>query len=374
MAAKPFCLAEVPEIPPHRTGLEAFMKSCSLLLLCSYLCLSASRVRAQCPLTDDFESGTAQGWSTGTAWSVCQPGLMSSFAFCAGGGHSGSITNPALVNRFGGLVSTFFYIDGDVGDYYISFVAPNGDGFEVAIMPVGSDNPTDTITSRLSGVDHVVTAPHIVATQTWNELSVRWLPGVSVTAILNGAQHMQLLNVPDVAGDFSVRAFSTARCDNFSFCYLSPSGYCFGDGSGVACPCGNTGANGHGCGNSLNPGGAQLSATGQAQITGDTVLFSATGMSGNVSLYVQGTGQADSAFDDGKVCLSGSFLRIGLKANTAGASSNPSGVDQSISVKGQVPSSGATRYYQVVYRNIDPSFCTPATTNRTNGISLVWTP
>ena len=40
---------------------------------------------------------------------------------------------------------------------------------------------------------------------------------------------------------------------------------------------------------------------------------------------------------------------------------------------GAIPPGGATRYYQTFYRNA-AVFCTPATSNRTNGAAIVWAP
>jgi len=45
-----------------------------------------------------------------------------------------------------------------------------------------------------------------------------------------------------------------------------------------------------------------------------------------------------------------------------------------ISVRGALPAAGATRYYQVFYRNAAPAFCPPGTANYTNGVAIVWTP
>ncbi|MFN0244785.1 MAG: hypothetical protein ACKVWV_18010 [Planctomycetota bacterium] len=152
--------------------------------------------------------------------------------------------------------------------------------------------------------------------------------------------------------------------------------YCFGDGSGPACPCLNTGGNGNGCGNPAFPGGANLGATGAASVSGDTVLLTSTGMSGLSSLYFQGTGQAAIPFGYGINCLSGALIRVGLKTNVGGTSTNPSGIDLPLSVKGGVPPAGATRFYQTVYRQVMPACAPPplSLTNRTNGLAIVWTP
>jgi hypothetical protein len=67
--------------------------------------------------------------------------------------------------------------------------------------------------------------------------------------------------------------------------------YCFGEGSSVACPCGNTGVIGNGCGNSVNAAGGNLLATGNGSVSGDTVVLTGSGMPNGSVLYFQGTSQ-----------------------------------------------------------------------------------
>ena len=59
--------------------------------------------------------------------------------------------------------------------------------------------------------------------------------------------------------------------------------YCFGDGIGSACPCGNVGAIGRGCDNSAQSTGARLRAEGQAMISADSVTLR---VDGATPLYV----------------------------------------------------------------------------------------
>jgi hypothetical protein len=147
--------------------------------------------------------------------------------------------------------------------------------------------------------------------------------------------------------------------------------YCFGDGTGIACPCANNGAAGNGCANSVNAGGANLTASGVATVGADTVLLSGSGMPLNVSaLYFQGTAQLGVAFGDGLRCVGGTIIRLGTKANSGGASAYPAVGDQSVSVRGMVPS-GATRMYQIWYRNA-AAFCMPSTFNLSNGLQITW--
>ncbi|MBL8860711.1 MAG: hypothetical protein JNK02_01765 [Planctomycetes bacterium] len=152
--------------------------------------------------------------------------------------------------------------------------------------------------------------------------------------------------------------------------------YCFGDGSGTACPCGNSGAAGNGCANSLNANGGNLAATGSSSITADSFVLQGSGMPNSSALYFQGTtqssGGAGTAFGDGKRCAAGSVIRLGTKNNAGGASVYPAGGDQPVSIRG-ANAAGNVRTYQVWYRNA-ASFCTADTFNLTNGYQTTWTP
>ncbi|MFN0244011.1 MAG: TolB family protein [Planctomycetota bacterium] len=149
--------------------------------------------------------------------------------------------------------------------------------------------------------------------------------------------------------------------------------FCFGDGSAAACPCGNSGALRHGCASSIFARGGYLGGFGSAVVASDTLLLHAQEVSGTSTLFYQGDAQtAATLLDDGIGCVGGGLVRLGLKANASGTSSYPDAGDLSVSRKGLVGALGGTRYYQAWYRNVDPSFCTPATTNRTNGVIVAW--
>jgi hypothetical protein len=169
-----------------------------------------------------------------------------------------------------------------------------------------------------------------------------------------------------------VDAFRVSRL----VCAPPISAYCFGDGSGASCPCGNNGAAGQGCDNSLGHG-ATLVASGHAIVAADTFVLTGTGMPNSSALYFQGTAQAGGGtgvvFGDGLRCSAGTIIRLGTKANVGGASSYPAGADLPTSVRGLVPASGGTRNYQVWYRNA-AAYCTASTFNLTNGVSVSWAP
>ncbi len=160
----------------------------------------------------------------------------------------------------------------------------------------------------------------------------------------------------------------------------SPTGFCFGDGSASACPCGNGGARLAGCANSVDPRGARLVATGRASVGDDALTLLVNGLPTTTMIaYFQGTtqvaGGAGSVFGDGLRCVGGATLRIGSRTSAAGRSSFGHTIsgDPLVSVAGQVQAGGGVRFYQAYYRNA-ASFCSPSTFNLTNGLSVTWAP
>ncbi|MCY2959949.1 MAG: hypothetical protein NTY35_07260 [Planctomycetota bacterium] len=161
--------------------------------------------------------------------------------------------------------------------------------------------------------------------------------------------------------------------------YPLVASFCAGDGTGAACPCGNTApaGSGRGCLNSTGVG-ALLAVSGAPVVSADTLVLSASGMPATgTTLFFQGTGEAGAGagvvFGDGKRCAAGTVTRLGTKTNAGGASGYPVAGDLSVSVRGVVPAAGATRTYQAWYRN-SASFCTPDGFNLTNGVRVAWIP
>lgn len=150
---------------------------------------------------------------------------------------------------------------------------------------------------------------------------------------------------------------------------------CSGDGSGNPCPCGNNGATGHGCANSVVAAGALLATTGAGAVLADDLALIASGMPPNVTcLFYQSLGLASSgnAFGDGLRCATSSVIRLSTRvASSAGVASYPGPGDASISVRGNV-GGGGVRYYQAWYRNA-ANFCTSSTFNLSNALRVRWT-
>jgi hypothetical protein len=152
---------------------------------------------------------------------------------------------------------------------------------------------------------------------------------------------------------------------------------CFGDGTGGSCPCGNTGSPGHGCDNSAATGGALLSSSGVASLSSDSVLLTSSGeLSTALSIVLQGSSvTAPIAFGDGLRCAGGSLKRLYTKHAIGGVVHAPEAGDPSISSRsaalGDLIPFGATRAYQVYYRDPNLGFC-PGGFNVSSAVAIAW--
>lgn len=148
--------------------------------------------------------------------------------------------------------------------------------------------------------------------------------------------------------------------------------YCFGDGSGTTCPCGNSAASGEGCANS-GGGGASLSATGTTSVAQDDQVFSAAGLvpSQPALLFVGDNavnGGNGTLFGDGLRCAGGNVVRLGVRQPDAGghASWGPG-----MGASGGW-SAGETKRFQVWYRDPSGSPC-GGVFNLSSGLEVAFT-
>ena len=164
-------------------------------------------------------------------------------------------------------------------------------------------------------------------------------------------------------------------------CEASIVPFCFGDGTGTACPCGNSGLAGRGCENSSTTGGALLAGSGQPLLSADTLQLSASAERPTaLSVFWQGDAETGgSVFGDGVACLGGQLKRLYTHPAVGGAVTAPLGTDLPVAARsaalGNPIAPGTVRVYHVFYRDPSASFC-PApfgsTLNTTNGLRVLW--
>ena len=159
--------------------------------------------------------------------------------------------------------------------------------------------------------------------------------------------------------------------------------FCFPGIDAISCPCGNPPASaGRGCNNSSNTGGAILTKSGNADLSSDSLVFTATGEKPTAtSIFLQGTTATSGAsFGQGVRCASGTLKRLYTKTAVAGVVTAPQGGDPDVSVRsaalGDTIGAGETRYYLVYYR--DPTVlggCAATRTfNATQTGAVGWVP
>jgi Tol biopolymer transport system component len=160
-----------------------------------------------------------------------------------------------------------------------------------------------------------------------------------------------------------------------------PLSFCLGDGSGAACPCGNSGAVGHGCENSAASGGALLTATGASSLSADTLVLHSSGeLPSALSIFLQGGDAVPPVnFGDGVRCAGGALHRLYTKHASAGTATAPQVGDASVSLRSAILGDpiplGASRFYQTYYRDPSATFC-PAPSggsfNVSSALAVVW--
>lgn len=239
----------------------------------------------------------------------------------------------------------------------VAFADVDGDGALDAV--VGYANELAVSVARNLG--NGTFAPHVL-------LPTGYMPMRVAIADLDADGDLDL-----AAAIYGGAILSVLRC-----CRISGTSTCAGDGSGTPCPCANDEPPGAraGCRNSLGVG-ARLAGSGSARVALDGLVLSADQMPTNASaVFFQGTllenGGAGLVFDDGLACAGGALVRIGTKTNAGGSSSYPGPGDPSVHVRGAVTVAGE-RVYQVRYRN-PAAFCTPATSNASNALRVLWAP
>lgn len=159
--------------------------------------------------------------------------------------------------------------------------------------------------------------------------------------------------------------------------------FCSADFATAACPCGNAGDPGHGCANSQPTGNGALIVAGGAQTSASMTLEALAMPQGSTSIFFQGDAElaAPAYFGDGLRCVGGQLKRLASRAVNNGAAifPDPAAGDPSIQARsaalGAPIPAGATRVYQVYYRDDSSTFCPSpvgSTFNVTNAMRILW--
>jgi len=149
--------------------------------------------------------------------------------------------------------------------------------------------------------------------------------------------------------------------------------YCFGDGTGAPCPCGNDGNPGEGCAHGGGVG-AKLSAFGSAVAAADDLVFTGVQMVPSQPALLFAANNAVNGgdglpFGDGLRCAGGALVRLGVKvANAVGTASWGPGL---ASTGGWL--AGDTRRFQAWFRDPVLSPCS-SFQNLTTGLEIDFVP
>ena len=261
-------------------------------------------------------------------------------AFCSDAQHIGDI-GPAATWVFSGLVNGEY-------DIFTYAWAPENSGAQTNVTVPALPGSTQTVGGSWSGSPHVLGVTyarhHVTVTDGTITVEVEGVSGNSGT--LNGFQI-----VP-------AQIFTP---------------FCFGDGTGTGCPCGNFSSAGRGCSNSTGQG-ALLTAGGTNSATLDDLTLLITELPPSTpGLLFSGTTQLNGGngqvFGDGLRCAGGGIKRLGVRiASGSGVATWGPGL---ASGAGWV--SGDTRTFQLWYRDTSGSPC-GGNFNLTNGVQVVYGP
>jgi len=374
------------------------------------------RARVRVVVTSvDSDTGTAQ---SAAAFRIA-PGVRNVYDFASGAGFSrfayGTITsNWTSVNTarrpVNTPVSAAAYTalaasnatggDTDTNRYISPTVTTGNESTHVFEVSIAEDpNVVDAIDVLWEGYADQCTQAELYV---WDYVAGQWSDGQGLTGQnrymdsfagnrdgrLAGMISSSMARYIGAGGQMTFLVYAERSSDETYHDYVSVTvttlsetsiAFCAGDGTATACPCGNGGDAGRGCGNSVTTQGAHLGVHGVADVSNDSLLLAASSMpAGAIVLFIQGTAQQNAgngiAFGDGLLCVGGAVVRLGIATASSGAASfGASAGTGPVSILGGIDVGGGAYSYQAWYRDA-ASFCTASTFNLTNGVSLTWIP
>jgi len=144
--------------------------------------------------------------------------------------------------------------------------------------------------------------------------------------------------------------------------------FCFGDGSGATCPCGNLGGTGEGCGNSAGAGALLVASGSGSAVVDDLALTGSQLPPGVPALFFAGTTAiaGGALFGDGIRCAGGQLTRLEISfVDGGGQASTSVGIAAAL---GAAP--GTRSLLQLWYR--DPAGPCGTQFNLSNALDLTW--
>ena len=156
--------------------------------------------------------------------------------------------------------------------------------------------------------------------------------------------------------------------------------FCPGDpGVGTPCPCVNDNGGsvpGSGCANGVFASGAQLTGSGVASVSSDTLVLRTTHLEpGNSGLYFQADNDLSPGivWGNGLRCAGGNLRRLEVRFADANGTSSTA---VNISTKAGNVTAGSTKYYQCFYRTTINPPCGLGVNdfNTSNGYAIQWRP
>jgi hypothetical protein len=253
------------------------------------------------------------------------------------------------------------------GNYLLYTYAwpPDNPLFRSNISVAGSGDPTQTV-----GGSWPAGGQTVLITYALHHIAVAPGGSIAMTIAVAGGGSYASLNGFQIAPD-------TSGGPGIDLCQP-------GSPNVISCPCGNppSGAP-RGCNNSSSTGGAQLTSSGVASLSADTLVFVTNGERPTpLSIVVQGSAANSSGlvYGQGVRCFVGTLKRLYAKTASGGSITAPQAGDPSVSARsaalGDTILAGSNRWYAVYYRDPMVLGGCPATStfNVTQTQQVAWNP
>jgi len=240
----------------------------------------------------------------------------------------------------------------------VDFVSPTRTFVNHALQAVGIGRSSQSFLDIMNG-------PIDSNFATWDMLSaIGPITGNGAAFNWDQGDFMTSGGVLDVTSGNVTITFGASPCDS------SGTPFCFGDGTGAACPCAANGAPGEGCRNSSGSG-ARLVGGGDPCHAIDSLYLEVTGVpDGKPGILLRGDAQVANPMADGIRCAGGTILRSQVQMTTGGATLFSDFAGQPF---GAVSSTGVLVNFQFIYR--DPANnCSGQGFNYSNGWAVTYQP